>query len=52
MNTINGGQIEKLLEDISSIKTVINKNKPLLQQVLMPAHFRRFTLLPCWPLSV
>jgi hypothetical protein len=45
MNTINGGQIEKLLEDISSIKTVINKNKPLLQQVLMPAHFRRFTLL-------
>lgn len=45
METINGGQIEKLLEDISSIKSVINKNKPLLQQVLNPAHFRLFTLL-------
>lgn len=45
MVTINGGQIEKLLEDISSIKSVINKNKPLLQQVLNPAHFRLFTLL-------
>lgn len=45
MDTINGGQIEKLLEDISSIKSVINKNKPLLQQVLNPAHFRLFTLL-------
>jgi hypothetical protein len=45
MDTINSGQIEKLLEDISSIKSVINKNKPLLQQVLNPAHFRLFTLL-------
>jgi hypothetical protein len=45
MDTINGGQIEKLLMDISSIKSVINKNKPLLQQVLNPAHFRLFTLL-------
>jgi hypothetical protein len=26
MDPINGGQIEKLLEDISSIKSVINKN--------------------------
>jgi hypothetical protein len=45
MDTINSGQIEKLLEDISSIKSVINKNKPLLQQVLNPAHFRLFTFL-------
>ena len=45
MDTIDGGQIEKLLEDISSIKSVINKNKPLLLQVLNPAHFRLFTLL-------
>jgi hypothetical protein len=45
MDTINGGQIEKLIEDISSIKSVINKNKPLLQQVLNPAHFRLFTFL-------
>ncbi len=45
MDTINGGQIDRLLEDISSIKNVINKNKPLLQQVLNPANFRLFTLL-------
>jgi putative flippase GtrA len=45
MDTLNSGKIEKLLEDISSIKSVINKNKPLLQQVLNPAHFRLFTLL-------
>lgn len=45
MDIINGGQIDKLLEDISSIKNVITKNKPLLQQVLNPAHFRLFTLL-------
>ncbi len=29
MNTIKGREIDKLLEDISSIKHVINKNKPL-----------------------
>jgi hypothetical protein len=45
MDPIEGSQLEKLLEDISSIKSVINKNKPLLQQVLNPAHFRLFTLL-------
>lgn len=45
MDTLNGGQIDKLLKDISSIKNVINKNKPMLQQVLNPAHFRGFTLL-------
>lgn len=45
MDTINGSQLEKLLEDISSMKSVINKNKPILQQVLNPAHFRLFTLL-------
>lgn len=45
MNTINGNQLQKLLEDISSIKSVINKNKPLLQQVLDPSHFRLFAFL-------
>lgn len=45
MDTINEGQIDRLLEDISAIKNVINKNKPLLRQVLNPAHFRLFTLL-------
>ena len=45
MDTPDGGRLEKLLEDISSIKSVINRNKPLLQQILNPAHFRLFTLL-------
>jgi hypothetical protein len=45
MDTIDGCQFEKVLKDIPSIKSVINKNKPLLQQVLNPAHFRLFTLL-------
>jgi hypothetical protein len=45
LDTIENRQLEKLLEDISSIKSVINRNKPLLQQVLNPAHFRLFALL-------
>jgi hypothetical protein len=45
MNTVTKNNIDKLLEDISSIKTVINRNKPLLQQVLNPAQFRWLGLL-------
>jgi hypothetical protein len=45
MSTVTENKIDKLLEDISSIKTVINRNKPLLQQVLNPAQFRRLGLL-------
>ena len=40
MGKLSEDQIERLLEDISLIKSVINKNRPLLQQVLMPARFR------------
>ena len=40
MKKIDNNQIEKLLEDISFIKTVINRNKPLLQQVLIPEQHR------------
>ncbi|MFC1822070.1 hypothetical protein ACFL9T_05135 [Thermodesulfobacteriota bacterium] len=40
MKEIDNNQIEKLLEDISSIKSVINRNKPLLQQVLIPEQHR------------
>lgn len=40
MGKISEQQIEQLLEDISLIKSVINKNRPLLEQVLMPARFR------------
>lgn len=45
MVTIDNRQIENLLEDIASIKSVINKNKPLIHQILMPRHFRLFSLI-------
>jgi hypothetical protein len=45
MNTVTENNIDKVLEDISSIKTVINRNKPLLQQLLHPARLRLFFLL-------
>ena len=45
MNTVAENNIDKLLEDISSIKTVINRNKPLLQRLLHPARLRLFFLL-------
>ncbi len=40
MGQLEDREIEKLIEDISFIKTVISKNKPMLEQVLMPARFR------------
>jgi hypothetical protein len=45
MNTVTENNIDKLLEDISSIKTVINRNKPLLQRLLHPARLRLFFLI-------
>jgi hypothetical protein len=45
MNAVTENNIDKLLEDISSIKTVINRNKPLLQRLLHPARLRLFFLL-------
>ena len=45
MQTINHAQVEQLLEDIASIKSVIDKNKPVLQQVLDLRHFRLLMLL-------
>jgi hypothetical protein len=45
MNTVTENNIDKLLEDISSIKTVINRNKPLLQRLLHPARLCMFFLL-------
>ncbi|CAB1059262.1 hypothetical protein D1BOALGB6SA_4020 [Olavius sp. associated proteobacterium Delta 1] len=38
-------QIEKLVEDIASIKTVIMQNKPAMRQLLLPLPFRRFLLI-------
>lgn len=45
MSAINDDQIEKLLDDIASIKSVIRENKPLLQQMLLPVHFRVISIL-------
>ena len=45
MKTIDNEQVEKLLEDIASIKEVINRNEPVIQQVINLAHFRLLSLL-------
>lgn len=45
MKTIDNEQVERLLEDISSIKEVINRNKPIIRQVVNLSHFRLLSLL-------
>ena len=45
MKTIDNEQVEKLLEDIASIKEVINRNKPIFQQVVALTNFRLLSLL-------
>ena len=45
MKTIDNDQVEKLLEDIASIKEVINRNEPIIQQVINLSHFRLLSLL-------
>jgi hypothetical protein len=45
MKTINHAQVEQLLKDIQSIKSVINKNRPVLQQIMDLRHFRLLMLL-------
>lgn len=45
MAVINDAQVDKLLDDIASIKSVLADNRPLLKQLLLPIHFRTLTLL-------
>lgn len=45
MNTVTENNIDKVLEDISSIKTVIKRNKPMLRRLLHPAQLRLFFLV-------
>jgi hypothetical protein len=40
MIKISTDQVDKLLGDIASIKSVLSKNKPVLKQLLLPMHFR------------
>ena len=44
METPDDKQIDQLIEEISSIKSIINKNKSLLRQVLLPTHFKLLAL--------
>ncbi len=44
MDTIEEKKIERLIEDISSIKSVLKKNRPLLKEIFNPASLR-FLLL-------
>lgn len=44
MKTLSNHDVDHLLEDISSIKQVINKNRPLLRQIINLARFRWFLL--------
>jgi len=45
MTQINENQVDKLLDDIASIKSVLNENKPLMKQLLLPIHFRVISLI-------
>jgi len=45
MDIVDDHKIEKLLEDISAIKSVIKENKKLLRQILLPIHFRLMSLI-------
>jgi hypothetical protein len=45
MKTIDNEQIERVLEDIASIKEVINFDYSIIRQVFAFAHFRRLSLL-------
>ena len=38
-------EMDKLLADIASIKSVLNNNRPLLKQLLLPVHFRIIALI-------
>ncbi len=40
MNQINEKQVEKLLGDIATIKSVIKENQPIMRQLMLPIHFR------------
>lgn len=40
METVANGQITKMMEDISSIKSVISQNKKVIRLILLPTHFK------------
>ncbi|MBU3948975.1 MAG: hypothetical protein KJ826_12250 [Proteobacteria bacterium] len=40
MGKVTDSQIEKLMEDISLIKSAISRNKNVTRMILLPAHFK------------
>ncbi len=45
MEPSRDSQIDKLLEDVASIKSVLAENRPILKQLLLPVHFRVISLV-------
>lgn len=45
MIQINDRQLQKLLDDIASIKSVISENHQIIKQLLLPIHFRVISFL-------
>ncbi|MFC1884768.1 hypothetical protein ACFL2O_08350 [Thermodesulfobacteriota bacterium] len=45
MDTVKNQQLEQILEEIASVKTIINQNKSVLHQILLPKHFRLLMFL-------
>ena len=45
MSRITEEQVDKLLGDIKTIKSVISENQPILKQLLLPMHFRVISYL-------
>ena len=45
MEKVNDSQIEKLMEDISLIKSAISRNKNVTRMILLPTHFKLLYLV-------
>jgi uncharacterized membrane protein YwzB len=45
MSQITQQQVDKLIGDIETIKSVISENQPILKQLLLPMHFRVISYL-------
>lgn len=45
MSQITKEQVDKLLGDIKTIKSVISENQPIIKQLLLPMHFRVISYL-------
>lgn len=51
MNQTSKEQVDKLLDDIAAIKSVIRENQPLIKQLLLPVHFRIISFISGFGIS-